>query len=106
MNIGKSLKIKLTLLVLLLLAFAGVFLWYIWKETGGREDWDGEVIWEKKNIGGFEVQDRLIKNSKYGFFITAPEGWTIKDYDQGGIGIFSPEVNIDNIINMYGSNAK
>ena len=89
-------KFIIFIIILLLLAAGGVFWWWISKEEELRE---GETIWEIEYVGGYEIGDtptgKIIKNLECGLIAGVSEGWTAKDNDKSGVGIFSPEVEFD-----------
>jgi len=89
-------KFFIFIIILLLLASGGVFWWWSTKE---KEPEDGETIWEIEYVGGYEIKDtsegKIVENKEYGLVVTVPEGWTVKNYDKEGIGIFSLEVEFD-----------
>jgi hypothetical protein len=94
---GSKGAIFLFVLVIFLI-IVGAFLFYVWHETQNGNENQGETVWEKEDVGGFTVEGNLIKNNAYGLSIQAPAGWTIKNYQEGGVGIFSPGVDANSFI--------
>jgi hypothetical protein len=84
--------------VLIGLIIIGAFLFYVWHETQNENENQGETVIAQKAVGGYEVDGNMIKNEKYGLTLEAPKGWNIKNYDEGGVGMFSPEIDVNNFM--------
>ena len=67
-----------------------------WPENNKTEP---KIISKTENIGGYEIitseVDNTLINKECGFSISIPVGWTIKNNDKEGVGIFSPEIEFD-----------
>jgi len=90
-----SQKISFVLVVVFLLALSSAFLFYLWQEPKQTQ---GETVWQKENVGGYEIDGNIIRNLDYGLELNAPEGWIVKNYNEGGVGVFSPEVDANNFV--------
>lgn len=72
------------LVIIFFLALAGAFLFYNHKA---------------QYLGGFKIEGNLIENDKFNLTFLAPESWQARNFGEGGIGLFSPEVDADDFAN-------
>jgi len=83
----------IVLILAILVIISGIFLF---KEE--HRDYE-EIIKKTELVGGYEVIEsevgHTIINKDCGLSVSVPSGWTIRNNGKEGIGIFSPEIRLN-----------
>jgi len=74
--------------LVIILIVSAVFLF--WPENKNIKE-------NQENSAGFSINGNFIENKRGGLSFLIPEGWIVKDYGVDGLGIFSPEIEFDEI---------
>jgi len=97
---GVTQKIKIiipVIIVLLLFIIGGVFYWWQWKRELPQE----KIIQKRIPVDSaeYEIKDtpegKIVENKKEGLTVKVPNGWMGKKYEDGSVGLFSPEIEFD-----------
>lgn len=94
---NKKIKIIISIIVfvLILLITAGGIFWWKWKSKTYIKTISKRVY---VNSEEYEIKEapegKILENKKEGLVVRIPNGWIVKQ-DEGGIGIFSPEIEFD-----------
>jgi hypothetical protein len=87
------------IIVLLLLLIGGVFWWKL------TPDFPREETIQKRipvNPADYQIKDtpggKIIENKKEGLTVKVPDGWIVQKYEDGSVGLFSPDIEF----NEYG----
>ena len=95
---SKKIKIIIPLVIVLFFLLAsGLFYWWQWKEKLPKE----KITQKRIPIDSteYEIKDtpegKIVENKKEGLTVKVPEGWIVKKYEDGSVGLFSPEIEFD-----------